>query len=101
MQFEESKDMQKILKDAVVLEVTQSYLNLLQAKEKLSVTEFSVKQAEENYRVSSELFKQGLTLNSELLDAEVALLQAKTNYVQTMVDLELAQANLEKSVGRL
>lgn len=101
MQFEESKDMQKILKDAVILEVTQSYLNLLQSKEKLSVSEFSVKQAEENYRVSSELFKQGLTLNSELLDAEVALLQAKTNYVQTMVDLELAKANLEKSVGGL
>ena len=97
--FEQAKDSYKLLNDAVALQVTQSYLNLVQAKEKLSVSEFSVEQAEENYRVTSELFKQGLILNSELLDVEVALLQAKTNYVQTLVDYELAKANLERAVG--
>ncbi|HCY74506.1 MAG TPA: hypothetical protein DHV28_01165 [Ignavibacteriales bacterium] len=99
VQLEQSKDNYNIIKDAITLEVNQNYLNMLQAKEKLSVSEFSVKQAEENYRVTKELFNQGLTINSELLDAEVALLQAKTNYVQTIVDYELAKASLEKSVG--
>jgi len=99
VQLEQSKDNYNIIKDAITLEVNQNYLNVLQAKEKLSVSEFSVKQAEENYRVTKELFAQGLTINSELLDAEVALLQAKTNYVQTIVDYELAKASLEKSVG--
>ena len=100
-EFEQTKDSYKILKDAVTLQVTQSYLNLVQAKEKLSVSEFSVEQAEENYRVTSELFKQGLILNSELLDVEVALLQAKTNYVQTLVDYEIAKANLERATGEV
>ena len=99
VQLEQSKDNYNIIKDAITLEVNQNYLNVLQAKEKLSVSEFSVKQAEENYRVTKELFAQGLTINSELLDAEVALLQAKTNYVQTIVDYELAKTSLEKSVG--
>ncbi|MBE0539482.1 MAG: TolC family protein [Ignavibacterium sp.] len=99
VQLEQTKDNYNIIKDAITLEVNQNYLNMLQAKEKLSVSEFSVKQAEENYRVTKELFNQGLTINSELLDAEVALLQAKTNYVQTIVDYELAKASLEKSVG--
>jgi outer membrane protein TolC len=87
------------LKDAVTLQVTQSYLNLVRAEKKLTVSETSVEQAEENYRVASELYKQGLILNSDLLDVEVALLQTRTNHVQTLVDYELAKANLERATG--
>ncbi len=98
-QFEQTKDTFKTLKDAVTLDVTQSYFNLVKAKEKVFVTKQGVSQAEENYRVTDEKFKQGLTLNSELLDAEAALMQAKTNYAQAIVDYELAQAQLEKATG--
>ncbi len=97
--FEQAKDGYKILKDAVTLQVTQNYLNLEQAKEKLVVSKTSVEQAEENYRVASELFKQGLMTNSDLLDVEVALLQTKSNNVQTIVDYEIAKANLERATG--
>lgn len=98
-QYEESKDGLASLKDALTLEVTQDYYNLIKAKEKMLVSGQSVNQAEENYRVTDDKFKQGLTLNSELLDAEVALMQAKTNYAQSIVDYELAQAKLAKSTG--
>ena len=98
-EFEQAKDGYKILKDAVTLQVTQNYLTLGQAKEKLIVSKTSVEQAEENYRVASELFKQGLMTNSDLLDVEVALLQTKTNNVQTIVDYEIAKANLERATG--
>lgn len=98
-QVEEAKDSYKIAKDNITLEVTQTYLNILQAKEKIIVADNNVSQAEENYRVTDEKFKNGLTLNSELLDAEVALLTAKTNFVQSQVDYELAKAQLEKSSG--
>ena len=98
-EFEQAKDGYKILKDAVTLQVTQNYLNLEQAKEKLVVSQTSVEQAEENYRVASELFKQGLMTNSDLLDVEVALLQTKSNNVQTIVDYEIAKANLERATG--
>ncbi len=98
-QFEQTKDTFKTLKDAVTLDVTQSYFNLVKAKEKVFVTKQGVSQAEENYRVTDEKFKQGLALNSELLDAEAALMQAKTNYAQAVVDYELAQAQLEKATG--
>ncbi len=97
--YEQTKDSYETLKDAVTLEVTQNYLNVLRAKERITVSAGSVKQAEENYRVTSDKFKNGLVLNSELIDAEFDLLQAKTNYVQALVDYQLAKANLEKSVG--
>jgi len=101
MQYEQTKDSYKSLKDAVALDISASYLNLIKAKERLSVSESGVEQAEENYKVTNDLFKQGLTLNSELLDAEVALLTAKTNHVQSLVDYELAKANLERSIGEM
>jgi len=101
MQFEQTKDSYKILKDAIALEISSNYLNVVKAKERLSVSESSVEQAEENYKVTNDLFKQGLTLNSELIDAEVALLTAKTNHVQSLVDYELAKASLERSIGEL
>jgi outer membrane protein TolC len=99
-QYEQVKDSYKSLKDGITLEVTQNYLNLLKAKEKVTTADQSVHQAEENYRVTDETFKNGLILNSDLLDAEFALMQAKTNYVQSVADYELAKANLEKSIGK-
>ena len=51
-------------------------------------------------RITTERFKQGLTTSSEVIDAEVALLQAKTNYTNSLVDYELSKAKLEKSIGK-
>lgn len=98
-QYEQAKDGLGLLEDGITLEVTQSYLNRNQAQEKIGVAKQAVGQAEENYRVTNEKFKLGLALNSDLIDAEVALLQAKMNLTQALVDYELAQAKLEKSLG--
>jgi len=98
-QFQQAQDSYKIIKDMITLEVTRNYLDINKSNEKISVAKQSVGQAEENYRVTDEKFKNGLALNSDLLDAEVALLQAKTNYIQSVVDYELAVAQLKKSIG--
>jgi outer membrane protein len=98
-QHEQTRDGLGQLRDAVTLEVTRDYLNIGRARERISVAEQGVRQAEENYRVTSGKFKQGLALNTDLLDAEVALLQAKTNYTQAVADYELAEASLERSIG--
>jgi outer membrane protein len=87
------------LQDGVMLEVTQTYLTVQKSKEKKSVSELGVQQAEENYRVMDEKYKKGLAQNSELLDAEVALLQAKVNLTQSLVEYELSMARLSKAIG--
>jgi outer membrane protein len=98
-QLEQSKDAYKIIRDGITLEVTQNYLNIKKSEERMTVAGQNVTQAEENYRVTDDKFKNGLALNSDLLDAEVALLQAKTDYIQSLVDYELAQAQLNKAIG--
>jgi len=99
-QYRQAKDAIAILKDGVTLEVTQSYLSFKQAKENIQLSQLTVDQANENLRVTQQKFKAGLTTNSELLDAEVALLQAKLQLTQALVDYELAQAKLEKAIGQ-
>ncbi len=87
--------------DDVYLDVTQSYLNFKQAKDRIVVAQTTVKDAEESYRISDQKFKVGLVTNTDLMDAEVALLQAKLSYSQALTDLEIARINLEKATGQL
>jgi outer membrane protein len=98
-QYEQTKDAFSMLKDGITLEVTQDYLNFDQAKQRIDLEQLSVDQANENLRVTREEFKAELTTNSELLDAEVALLQAKVLLIQSLVDYELAEARLQKAIG--
>ncbi len=98
-QLSQAEDGLAQLKDGVTLDVTRNYLNLHRSKERIGVAEQGVKQAEENYRVTNAKFKEGLALNSDLLDAEVALLQAKTNYTQSLTEYEVAEAGLERAIG--
>jgi outer membrane protein len=98
-QLAQAQEGLSMIKDGVMLEVTQSYLGVNQAKERKTVSEQGVKQAEENYRVMDDKYKLGMTQNSELLDAEVMLLQAKLNLTQSLVDYELSMARLSKAIG--
>jgi outer membrane protein TolC len=99
-QHMQAEDGLALLKDAITLEINQNYLALVQAKEKIKVAGEGVVQAEENHRMTNERFKAGMALNSELLDAEVALLQAKVNQTQAFIDYEIAKAKLDKSIGK-
>jgi outer membrane protein len=99
-QLAQARDAAGLLKDGIALEVTQNYLALMQAKEKIGVSRDAVQQAEENSRVTGDKYREGLVLTSDVLDADVALLVARTNYTQSLIDYELAEARLLKSVGR-
>jgi outer membrane protein len=87
------------LRDAAAVEVRQHWLALGRAREKIAVAREAVGQAGENLRVTVERFKEGVALNSDVLDAESAHLAARTNYAQALVDLELVKAGLARAVG--
>lgn len=99
-QLAKARAVESQLKDMITLEVQQNYYDLLLTREKIDLSEQNVKQAEENYRITNERFKAGLTPNSELLDAEVALLQAKVGRTEAFIDYELARARFHKSTGK-
>jgi outer membrane protein TolC len=74
---------------------------LKRAREKISVAKLAVEQAEENARMTSDKFKGGLATSSDVVDADVSLLQSQTNLTGALVEYELAQARLAKAAGEL
>ncbi|HUL43521.1 MAG TPA: TolC family protein [Bacteroidota bacterium] len=87
------------MKDNVSLEVRRNLLAIRRAKEKIAVAKVGVDEAEESVRTTGDKYRSGLATSTELLDADVALLQAKINYTGALVEQELARATLKKSLG--
>jgi outer membrane protein len=95
----QARDALGVVKDAVALELRQCRLELAAARAKAGVSREAVTQAEENLRVARERFREGVALNTDVLDAEVLALQAKTGLTRSLVDAELAAARLRKALG--
>lgn len=98
-QLAQALDVSALTKEAIQIEVMQSYTLMKQAVDKIPVTETSIRQAEEQVRVVLAKFTSGGAIMTEVLDAETALLLAKMNRVQAIIDLEIAKVKLEKSIG--
>ena len=99
-QAEKAKDALGTVQDGVRLEVRTAALQLHAAADKLAESAIGVGQGGENLRVTKERFIEGLVTSSEVLDAEVALLQAELQRTQARVDAALAEAALDRAVGR-
>lgn len=88
------------LKENVTLEVRRQLLAWRRAQEKVEVTRLGVDQAEENLRTFDDKFRSGAATSTDLLDANVSLLQARTNLTGALVEQELALARLRRAAGR-
>jgi len=88
------------LEDRIVLEVRQEYLGAVDAREKIAVARTAVEQAKENYRITEERFKAGVTTNTEVLDAESLLISAEANLTNAIYDFQSAKARLDRALGR-
>lgn len=86
--------------DNIEVELYQSYLNLIKSQEKVDVSKLSLQQASENYRITSEKYKEQLATSTDLIDAEVSELQAATNLTASLIEYNLAKVRLEKAAGR-
>lgn len=85
--------------DAVALDVTRAYLTLVDEWSGIGVARENVAQAEENYRVTNERFKEGLATNTDLLDAEVLLTTAKASCRSIVIAYLIARADLARAMG--
>ena len=77
----------------------QDLLNLREAEERISTAELTVRQAQENYEIANGRYAAGVGNPIEVTDAEVALANAKTSYIQALYDYKVSRASLEKAMG--
>ena len=85
--------------DAVMLHVRQSYLNLREAEKRIQTTQVAVAKAEEDFHIAQVRYMAGVGTNTDVLDAEVALTNAKTNYSQSLYDYNISKTDLQNAIG--
>lgn len=100
LQIKEAKLARENLEKGIILEVTQSYLNLNAAKEAIAAAEENVNQANKALEIIETRYKNGLGTNLEYLDAQLAAMQAKTNYLNALKDYITARADLVRAIGK-
>ena len=88
-----------VLRQSILLEVSQALLNLEAAVERLEVTKITVTQAKERLDQVEGRYKAGLSTAVEVTDAEVALVTAQVNDVVAMSNYQSVKAALDKAMG--
>ncbi|MEO8415083.1 MAG: TolC family protein [Ginsengibacter sp.] len=92
---------QEQLDDAVRLRINADYENYLLSQKKTEVYRKAVLQATENYRITKNKYDNNLVNTTELLDANVTLLQSKINLAVSKADVMLAYNKLLETAGLL
>ena len=92
---------EEMLDDNIRLQVNQAYQAFLVSRKKIEVLEKSVIQATENYRITKNKYDNSLATTTELLDADVALLQARLSVTNAKADSFLAYNKLLQVTGSL
>lgn len=90
-----------MMDDNVRLEVNRSYLSLMTNRKKIEVSAKAVEQAEENYRIVKNKFDNSLATTTDLLDADIAQLQARLSYTLSRADAFVAYHKLLQTAGLL
>jgi len=98
---EESQLLEEQVKRDVQVEVIQTGSELQRAMDVIESQKQNVAQAEEAMNIANISYSSGVITNLELMDTQLALDQARTNYVTAVYDYLVGQAKYRKAIGAL
>jgi len=83
------------------LQVRQAWLDVQETRMRIVVTKSAIAQAEENLTVNRDRYENGLSTNTEVLDAETLRTRSRNNYSNAIYDAVMATLQLKRAVGEL
>jgi outer membrane protein TolC len=83
------------------LQVRQAWLDIQETLKRIEVAKQAIEQADENLKVSTERYQQGLAVHTEVLDAEDLRTQIYNNFHNAEYDSAMAKLNLRYALGIL
>ncbi|MCT3662798.1 TolC family protein [Elizabethkingia anophelis] len=89
------------LKDEIKTTLASIISKWKEATSQLEIQVTTVQSAELNHQMTEDRFKNGLGSRLELTDAELALTQAKINYLQAVYNLRILHTELQHALGVL
>ena len=90
---------QEALRQSILLDVQQAYLNLRALEDGVAVAELTVRQAQENYEIVNGRYNAGVGSPLDVTNALVVQSNAKTNYISALANYKIAEAALLKAMG--
>lgn len=100
-QMMQTQAAQDLLSDQIKLQLYQSYEAYLLSIKKIEVFEVAIQQANENYKIVNNKYKNSLATTTDLLDADVQQLQARLNLAYANADAVVAYHKLLQAAGIL
>jgi outer membrane protein TolC len=82
------------------VEVTQRSLEIASGQAAVAAAEEAIRAATEARRVVGERFRAGVIAQSEVLDADLALVQVQLDRTRALANVRLAEARLDRAIGR-
>ena len=88
-------------REKVELQLNQSSFRVKEAVKRLQVAGKNTERAEENLRCANLGFSEGVMQSTDVMAAQTAWLQARTQEIDALIDMRLAQTDLKKAQGVL
>jgi len=98
--LEASNSTEISLKNAIKLDVKNTFFELKSAAETVGSAKKALDLAEENNKVATARYALGAATNLEVIDAQVALTQAGIDYLEAQFDVKVSQAKINKAIGK-
>lgn len=89
----------KQTRDGIELEVRQAYFSMKEAEQRIQTSRVAVDKANEDMKIAQTKYSAGAGTNLDVIDAQLAMTQAKTNYTQALYDYNTNKAKLDKATG--
>jgi outer membrane protein len=87
------------LLDQIRLEVKETYLNNLENEVNILTLQKAIRQAEENYRIFQERYKEQVTTQTDVLIAQTLLNRTQVNFYTALYDFKISKAALYRAMG--
>lgn len=87
------------IREQITLEVKNAFLLLHEAERQLQVTKKTIEQAEENFRINTERYREQVGTSTDVIDAQTLLTKAKADHFNALGDFNINQARLERAMG--
>ena len=87
------------VKQLIEFEVRSAYLNMKEAEKLIKVAKEGIENSQESFRIAQVKYNEGIATNTEVIDAQSALIEAETNHLNALYDYNTARAALVKAMG--
>ena len=87
------------LRQQILLDVRQAYLNLQAAEASIATAELASKQSKENLDLANGRYAAGVGSPIEVSDAFATYVTSQANYTNALANYKTSQASIEKAMG--